>query len=63
MAKAEAVKTYIVTVTGNPNYCGEGAGGAQFANGKARITSAHLARWFREHAGYEVAEEKAAPAE
>lgn len=51
-------KTYIVTVEGNSSYCGEGAGGAQFAQGKATITSERLARWFKEHKGYKVEEVK-----
>ena len=43
------VKEYIVTVKENPSYCGEGAGGAQFAHGSAqsqmiglRSGSAHM---------------------
>lgn len=54
--KNKGLKTYKVTVTGNPGYCGEGAGGAQFAHGKALITSERLAEWFKEHEGYEVEE-------
>ena len=50
-------KTYIVTVESNAEYCGIGAGGAQFANGQARITNARLAEWFKEHKGYKVTEE------
>ena len=60
MAKAN-VKEFIVTVKNNPNFCGVGAGGAQFANGEARITNERLARWFKEHSAYtvkEVTEEK-----
>lgn len=53
---APAVKEYIVAVDNNPNFCGIGAGGAQFANGQARVTSARLAAWFREHDGYTVTE-------
>lgn len=53
-------KKYIVTVEKNPNYCGEGAGGAQFAQGKATITSERLVKWFKEHKGYKVEEAKAA---
>lgn len=49
-------KGYIVTVKGNPNFVGIGAGGVQFAQGKAEITSARMAAWFREHEGYEVKE-------
>ena len=59
---------YIVSVKSNPEFCGEGAGGAQFAHGKARITDKWLAEWFRSHEGYEVENvaaeepaEKAAP--
>lgn len=53
-------KTYIVSVDKNPNYCGEGAGGAQFAHGKATITSDRLANWFKAHKGYTVKEAKEA---
>lgn len=49
-------KSYIVKVVGNPSYCGIGAGGVQFANGEARITSDRMAEWFREHDGYNVTE-------
>jgi len=55
MAKnAKAAKEYIVTVKNNPKFCGKGAGGVQFANGKATITSERMANWFKEHSGYEV---------
>ncbi len=47
-------KGFIVKVVGNPAYCGIGAGGVQFANGEAYITSERMAEWFREHEGYEV---------
>lgn len=49
-------KKYIVKVTENPEYCGVGAGGAQFANGQATITNEWLANWFRSHDGYTVEE-------
>ena len=52
------IKTYIVSVDNNPEYCGIGAGGAQFAHGKANITSDRLASWFKEHNGYTVTEVK-----
>lgn len=52
------IKTYTVKVIGNPDYCGVGAGGAQFAHGEATITSNRLANWFKEHKGYEVTEVK-----
>lgn len=64
MAAAKAKeKIYIVSVEGNPNYCGEGAGGAQFAHGKATITNERLANWFKEHEGYNVEEKEAEKAE
>ena len=53
------VKTYIVSVE-NKEYCGVGAGGAQFAHGEAKITSERLANWFKEHKGYTVKEVKEA---
>lgn len=49
-------KKWIVNVAKKPNYCGVGAGGAQFANGKAVITNKHLADWFKSHDGYTVQE-------
>ena len=55
--KANA-KTYIVAVKSNPEFCGIGAGGAQFAQGKAIITNERLADWFRGHDGYTVTEVK-----
>ena len=55
---AKANKTYIVTVKNNPTFCGVGAGGAQFAQGKASVTSERLANWFKEHDGYTVEEVK-----
>lgn len=50
------VKNYVIKVTTNPDYCGIGAGGVQFANGEAHITSERMAEWFKEHEGYEVTE-------
>lgn len=47
-------KGYIVKVKPNPAFCGIGAGGVQFANGEAHVTSERMAEWFREHNGYEV---------
>lgn len=58
MAKKDVIKQYIVTVDGNKEYCGIGAGGAQFAHGTATITSELLANWFKEHDGYTVTEVK-----
>lgn len=49
-------KQWVVTVKNNPNYCGVGAGGVQFANGKAVIQSERMVNWFKEHDGYDVKE-------
>lgn len=54
--KEDKKKNYVITVVGNPSYCGIGAGGVQFANGEAHITSDRMAEWFREHDGYTVTE-------
>lgn len=54
--KKAPVKAYIVTVNNNPNFCGIGAGGAQFAQGKATVTNERLANWFRGHECYTVTE-------
>ena len=45
---------YIVTVKNNPTFCGKGAGGVQFANGKAEVNSDRMAQWFKDHPGYTV---------
>ena len=55
-AEKKTQKTYIVTVKNNPKFCGIGAGGIQFANGKAVDVSERMATWFKEHAGYKVEE-------
>lgn len=52
--KTEKSKEYVVKVKNDPNFCGIGAGGVQFANGEAHITSERMAEWFREHNGYKV---------
>ena len=52
--KANSAKTYTVTVKNNPNFVGLGAGGVQFANGKAENVNERMANWFKEHPGYEV---------
>lgn len=56
MAAKKAIKKYEITVKGNANFCGIGAGGTQFAYGKAIIPEGTLVNWFREHQGYEVKE-------
>ena len=45
---------YTVTVKNNPNFCGKGAGGIHFANGKAETDSDRMAEWFKNHPGYDV---------
>ena len=50
------VKEYVIRVENNERFCGIGAGGVQFANGKATVTSERMANWFREHRGYKVEE-------
>lgn len=56
MAVKKEVKTYTVTVKNNKAFCGKGAGGVQFANGKAENVSERMANWFKEHSGYDVKE-------
>lgn len=51
-------RSWIIKVESNPDYCGVGAGGTQFANGKAVTTSERMADWFREHKGYVVEQVK-----
>ena len=63
MATKKTAKTYIVKVKNNQNFCGKGAGGIQFANGKAEGVSERMANWFKEHKGYEVTEMNDAKAE
>lgn len=54
--KGKAVTGYEIKVVGNAKFCGVGAGGVQFAYGKAQITGGRMVAWFREHEGYEVTE-------
>lgn len=56
--KNNTAKKYVIEVENKPNYCGEGAGGAQFAHGKAVIDNERLADWFNAHKGYIVTEVK-----
>lgn len=55
--ETEKEKSWIVKIANNPDYCGGGAGGIQFANGQALIKSERMAAWFKEHKGYKVAEQ------
>lgn len=58
-SKTESEPTgWTVSVNNNAAYCGIGAGGVQFANGKAEITSKRMADWFTEHDGYTVIPKK-----
>lgn len=58
-SKTESEPTgWVVSVNNNTAYCGIGAGGVQFANGKAEITSKRMADWFMEHDGYTVIPKK-----
>ena len=56
VAAAKKPEQWVVTVNNNPTYCGIGAGGIQFANGQAVVTSERMADWFKEHSGYTVKE-------
>lgn len=59
MAKTKndsATKQYKIKVKNNPNFCGKGAGGVQFAYGEAVLPGCRMVEWFREHEGYEVTE-------
>lgn len=58
MARNAKAKQWVVTVVNNPKFCGKGAGGVQFANGKAEVASERLAKWFKDHKGYKVEEVK-----
>lgn len=50
------VKGYVITVKGKPNYNGIGAGGVQFAYGKATVAGGTIVNWYKEHEGYKVEE-------
>lgn len=56
--KVEKEKVYIVE-TPVENFCGIGAGGVQFAYGKAEICEGWVLDWYKEH-GYKVTEKKEA---
>ncbi len=53
--KAEK-KVYIVE-TPVKDFCGIGAAGIHFANGKAEVCEGWVLEWFKEH-GYKVKEKK-----
>lgn len=50
------VKGYLITVKDKPNYNGIGAGGVQFAYGKATVAGGTIVNWYKEHEGYQVEE-------
>lgn len=54
MAKKNATKEQVYIVeTPVKNFCGIGAGGVQFAYGKAEVNEGWVLNWYREH-GYKV---------
>ena len=55
-ATAKAEKVFIVE-TPVKNFNGIGAGGVQFAYGKAEVNEGWVLNWYREH-GYKVTEKK-----
>ncbi len=55
-AKKKTPIKYLIEVKANPNCCEVGAGGVHFAHGKAEITDARMAAWYKEHKGYAVTE-------
>lgn len=57
MAVKKEDKVFIVE-TPVENYCGIGAGGVQFAYGKAEVYEGWVLDWFREK-GYKVTEKAA----
>ena len=61
--KTTTAKRYEITVEKCPTFCGKGAGGIQFANGKATTENGRMAEWFKEHKGYKVTEIAVAPSE
>lgn len=54
--KSVQAKAWEIAIDANSGFCGTGAGGVQFANGKAKTDSARMAKWFKEHPGYTVTE-------
>ena len=48
-------KTTYIVETPVKDYCGKGAGGVQFAYGKAELQEGKLLEWYIEH-GYKVTE-------
>lgn len=59
MAEAKTTKTEKVYIVETPvkNFVGVGAGGVQFAYGKAEVREGWVLDWYREH-GYKVTEKK-----
>ena len=55
MAKIKNKGMMYLVETPVENYCGVGAGGVQFAYGKAKVRESWVLDWYREH-GYTVTE-------
>lgn len=55
MARTKNKDTLYLVETPVENYCGVGAGGVQFAYGKAKVREGWVLDWYREH-GYNVTE-------
>ena len=55
-SKKVEIKVYIVE-TPVKNYCGIGAGGVHFANGKAEVVEGVVLNWYKKK-GYKVTEKK-----
>ena len=55
MAKQSNTAKEMIFIVETPvkNYCGIGAGGVQFAYGKAEVNDGWVLNWYREH-GYKV---------
>jgi hypothetical protein len=55
--KAETTEKVYIVETPVANFCGVGAGGVQFAYGKAEVHEGWVLDWFKEH-GYKVTPKK-----
>ena len=56
-AEKKAEKEVYIVETPVKNFCGVGAGGVQFAYGKAEVNAGWVLDWYKEH-GYKVTEKK-----
>ena len=55
VTKKDEKKNIYIVETPVPGYVGIGAGGVQFAYGKAEVPEGNILNWYREH-GYKVTE-------